>query len=286
MSAATAFFVACGSLLSTPGEIPQGVTSSATFDSSGVRIRYLTAGQGEPVILLHGWIGEASHWGPGNRENPRLNAATGYQVIAPDLRGHGMSDKPTDPAAYGREMAKDVVRLMDHLKLKKAHLVGYSMGSFVAGNVVEQAPSRVLSVVYGGGNPIMRNRAVKGFSDAEAFAKAVDEGQLGKYLRERTPGLSKLSDEQAEKMATRTYAHQDVKALAACGRAFGAMEVDERKMGSAAESPFVLARIREAQSAMPFAKTEVIAGANHITALAHPRFGTAVVEFIGQNRAR
>ena len=107
--------------LALPGRV---AAAEAVFESNGVKIRYVTEGKGEPIVLLHGWMGDSSMWGRLDT-NP---ATKEYQLIAVDLRGHGKSDKPHDPEKYGPEMAEDVVRLLDHLKLPKAHLVGYSMG--------------------------------------------------------------------------------------------------------------------------------------------------------------
>src|SRR5688572_3495817 len=95
------------------------------FNSSGVRIRYIEQGQGEPVILLHGNGSRLETW---IQRGILPNLSKDYRVIAFDARGHGRSEKPHDPKAYGREMALDVVRLMDHLGIKRAHIVGYSMG--------------------------------------------------------------------------------------------------------------------------------------------------------------
>src|SRR3954470_14115384 len=148
----------CGSLLTVfivfcrvpgPAEAAEGV-----FDSNGVKIRSVTEGKGEPLVLLHGWMGDSSMWGRLDT-NP---ATKEYQLIAVDLRGHGKSDKPHDPEKYGPEMAEDVVRLLDHLKLPKAHLVGYSMGAIVAGKVAATHPDRVSSVVYGGQAPILTGK--------------------------------------------------------------------------------------------------------------------------------
>ena len=101
-----------------------------TFDSRGVKIHYIIEGQGEPVILVHGFTASIPvQWGlPGIISK----LAKQYQVIALDNRGHGNSDKPHDPDSYGKQMPEDVLRLMDHLKIKKAHVVGYSMGGFMA----------------------------------------------------------------------------------------------------------------------------------------------------------
>src|SRR5687768_5133960 len=83
------------------------------FDSNGVRIRYVEQGQGEPVVLVHGFGNtiEGGWMEPGVFQN----VAKSYRVIAFDLRGHGKSGKPHDPAAYGRELPLDIIRLLDHL---------------------------------------------------------------------------------------------------------------------------------------------------------------------------
>ena len=160
------------------------VAADDVFESNGVKIRYVTAGKGEPIVLLHGWMSDSSMWGRVDT-NP---AAKEYLLIAVDLRGHGKSDKPHEPEKYGPEMAEDVVRLLDHLKLPKAHLVGYSMGAIVAGKVAATHPDRVLSVVYGGQAPILTEKVKADAREIDVFAKAVEEGKgLGSYLLEVMP---------------------------------------------------------------------------------------------------
>src|SRR5947208_978199 len=164
--------------------------ADAVFDSNVVKIRYVTAGRGEPVVLIHGWMGDSSTWGRDRSGNTKLNTtnADGFQLIALDCRGHGKSDKPHDPEKYGPEMAADVVRLLDHLKLEKAHLIGYSSGAFIAGKVAATHPERVLSVVYGGQAPLVAGAKSSGTAEVEVFAKAVDEGKdLGSYIMAVTP---------------------------------------------------------------------------------------------------
>ena len=68
-------------------------------------------------------------------------------MIALDSRGHGLSDKPHDASAYGPDMAGDVIALMDELKITRAHIVGYSMGTEVAAMLLLRAPERVRNVV-------------------------------------------------------------------------------------------------------------------------------------------
>jgi pimeloyl-ACP methyl ester carboxylesterase len=122
--------------------------SIESFDSNGVKIAYFVQGKGEPVVLIHGWLSSAGiNWAlPGTSDL----LAKDHQVIALDVRGHGLSDKPTKEEDYGPELVEDVVRLLDHLQIKKAHIVGYSMGGIIAGNFMAKHPDRVLSGTLGG----------------------------------------------------------------------------------------------------------------------------------------
>ena len=127
----------------------QGVQiTSDSFDSKGVKIAYTVRGKGEPVILMHGWL--ACGWL--NWDLPGISdlLAKDHQVITIDMPGHGLSDKPTNDEAYGPELVEDVIRLMDHLKIKKAHIVGYSMGGIITAKLLAEHQDRVLSATLGG----------------------------------------------------------------------------------------------------------------------------------------
>jgi pimeloyl-ACP methyl ester carboxylesterase len=75
--------------------------------------------------------------------------AANYHVIALDCRGFGQSGKPHDPAQYGVEMGLDVIRLLDHLRINTAHVVGYSMGAHIAAHLIRHA-SRAIHLRYVG----------------------------------------------------------------------------------------------------------------------------------------
>ena len=96
----------------------------------GVRIAFSSEGSGDPVVLIHGLHSSTEL----NWKNPGIikMLAENYQVICLDLPGHGESDKPESKDAYGLQMVHDVAKVMEHLKVQKAHLVGYSLGSMVA----------------------------------------------------------------------------------------------------------------------------------------------------------
>ena len=162
------------------------------FDSNGVKIHYVVMGRGEPVVLIHGYAANIQfQWVlPGI-----LNAlAKDYQVIALDLRGHGRSGKPHDASMYGIEVVEDVVRLLDHLKIQKAHVVGYSIGAFITLKLITTHPDRILSATLGGGG------WVKTFEShfRDALAESLEQGKgIGPLLlRLNPPGRPKPTQEQ------------------------------------------------------------------------------------------
>ena len=122
---------------------------SAFFDANGVKVHYLLEGTGEPVVLIHGMDSSAlMNWqAPGIID---ALAKDHYRVVALDLPGYGESDKPSDPSAYGEAWVNDVILLLDHLKIAKAHIVGYSMGGMVALKLIAEHPDLVLSGTLGG----------------------------------------------------------------------------------------------------------------------------------------
>ena len=108
------------------------------FDSNGVRIRYIDQGAGPPVVLIHGFTSDIER-GWAKVQKPLSES---YQVIALDCRGFGQSDKPHDPKSYGIEMSQDVVRLLDHLGIPRAHIVGHSMGAGITAQLLTTNPDR------------------------------------------------------------------------------------------------------------------------------------------------
>ncbi|MFM9996566.1 MAG: alpha/beta fold hydrolase [Phycisphaerales bacterium] len=271
--------------------------ADGVFDSNGVKIRYVTEGEGEAVVLIHGWMGDSSMWGRDQAGNTKLDTtrAQGFRLIALDCRGHGQSDKPHDPAQYGPEMAADVVRLLDHLKIEKAHLIGYSSGSFIAGWVAATHPERVRSVVYGGQAPVIEGAKASDFSDCDVFAKAVDEGNgLGSYIIAVTPADRPTpTEEQANAFAAYLYAGKDVKAFAAAGRGFKNLEVTTEQLRACAapvlfihggnESAHVKGRVARVHTLLGRGEVKIVEGGDHMTTLLNPEFESTIREFLRAN---
>ncbi len=226
-----------------------------TFDSNGMKIAYFVQGKGEPVVLIHGWLASA-------QLNWTLPGVTGllakdYQVIALDVRGHGQSDKPAKEEAYGPELVEDVVRLLDHLKIKKAHIVGYSMGGIIAANFTVKHPDRVLSCMLGG----------------MGWLKT---GSIGQY------GFSQIAKNDPN-------AH----ALAICGRSLSKLALTEEEIKSIRVPVAVLVGdqdnlvkrlyvepLKSVRKDWPV--TEIKDG-NHITAILKPEFREDIAAWLMKN---
>ncbi|HWA83615.1 MAG TPA: alpha/beta hydrolase [Fimbriimonadaceae bacterium] len=267
------------------------------FDSKGVKIHYVTAGEGEPVVLIHGWMGDSTMWGrPDAAGNAQLEPTPGFEVIALDCRGHGKSDKPHDPGKYGVEMAEDVVRLLDHLKIEKAHLIGYSMGAFIAAKVAASHPERVLSVVYGGQAPILAGRRSTGSDEVDVFAKAVEQGKgLGAYILYVWPAdKPKPTMEQANSIASFMVRGKDAKALALAGLSLGDLAVKPEDLNRCKapclfiygerESAYVADSVAAAQKFLVGSEVKVVPGGDHISTLVKPEFGASILAFLNAHR--
>src|SRR5262245_24626705 len=120
-----------------------------TFKSGAVEIAFLDQGEGEPIVLVHGFASTAAV----NWLHPGWFATltrAGRRVIADDIRGHGASQKLYDPAAYQtRLMAEDVGALLDHLDLAAADVMGYSMGARICAFLAVAHPKRVRRLILG-----------------------------------------------------------------------------------------------------------------------------------------
>ena len=125
-----------------------GILVMDSFNSDGTRINYVSKGKGEPIILIHGFLVN-SNW---NWIEPGIfdSLAKNYNVIAMDVRGHGKSEKPHSQDAYGKEILEDINRLMEHLKIDRANIVGYSMGGEITLAYLASYPEKVIKAVAGG----------------------------------------------------------------------------------------------------------------------------------------
>jgi len=183
----------------------QSDSSRIYTSGDGVKIYYEVKGKGNAVILLHGFTGVGESWKRAALYKDLLSA--GFQVVTPDMRGNGKSDKPHTPEAYENDIeAKDIMGIATELGLKKYAVVGYSRGAIIASRVLV-LDKRVSKAVLGGMgsdfmNPewprrIMFYKALMGESvpELEGMVKSVKDRGLDQtaqaYLQKAQPSTSK-----------------------------------------------------------------------------------------------
>jgi len=175
-----------------------------TFSSDGVRIAFVDAGEGDPVLLVHGFASSVEdNWrDPGWMDFLNRN---GFRVIAFDNRGHGESEKLYDPKAYGAAlMAEDARRLLDHLGIGRADVMGYSMGARITAFLALGHPERVRSAVFAG----LGGNMVRPMAGTGPIAHALEAASIDDV----TNPTARTFRAFAEKTGS------DLKALAACIR--------------------------------------------------------------------
>ena len=168
-----------------------------------IKIAYDLVGEGEPIVLVHGFASNRfMNWrAPGWYET--LSKA-GRQVIALDVRGHGESSKPHDIEAYDEgELARDVVRLLDHLGYARADVMGYSMGGFIALRLLQDNPARVRRAVVAG---VGENYYGRGRLESDAIAAGL-RARDAAHVTDPVPRQFRVFAEQGR---------NDLEALALC----------------------------------------------------------------------
>jgi pimeloyl-ACP methyl ester carboxylesterase len=246
---------------------------TGTFVSGDAEIAYLDAGEGAPIVLVHGFAStKETNWvAPGWVDT--LTRA-GRRAIALDNRGHGASTKLYDPARYHSAiMAEDVRALMDDLGLERADVMGYSMGARIAAYLALAHPRRVGHLVFGG----LGIKLVEGVGLPETIAAALE-----------APSISEVRDPQG--FAFRAFAQQtksDLRALAACIR--GSRQTLTREEVARIAAPTLVAvgstdtiggSAQALAMLMPNARALDIPGRDHMLAVGDKVFKAGVLAFL------
>lgn len=154
-------------------------TKSEFADINGTKIYYEITGEGTPLIFLHGWTCDSRNW------NPQIeNFAKKYKVITYDARGHGKSNVP-DSIPYSYE--EDLAALMDYLNIKKAVIIGHSLGGSPAFYYSLHHPERVLGLVLAEGGAVLSDPAI------------VDTSSIPGYFNEFYKAITVAQNEGLEK---------------------------------------------------------------------------------------
>jgi pimeloyl-ACP methyl ester carboxylesterase len=261
------------------------------FDSNGVQIRYIDRGTGPVIVLIHGNGGSLQGW---IDSGVLPNLARDYRVVALDARGHGKSGKPHDVKAYGREMGLDVLRLLDHLRIEKAHIVGYSMGANITAQLLTTHPERFITATLGGAAGRFRwTREEEDRSEQEASEIERECVSRTQIFRLAAVGEPKPSEEEIKKRSAACMANpnQDRFSLAALRRGYKDQAITSAAvvattvptLGVVGTLDDTLRHFRELKQLRPALTLVVIDGATHggeRGAMRRPEFIAAIREFL------
>jgi len=245
------------------------------FNSDGVEIAFESWGEGPAVLLIHGFASNRFvNWRDTGWVKTLVGA--GFRVIALDNRGHGESEKLYDPDRYMlADMAEDGRRLLDHLAIGRAHVIGYSMGARIAARLAIGHPERIGRLILAG----LAGNMIRGLGNGPEIAAALEADDA-------------RSVANAEARAFRIFAEQtksDRRALAACMKA-GRTRIAAEALARIAAPTLVVAGaldaiagdVAELVAAIPGARGLTLAGRNHMNAVGDRDFKAAAVAFLAE----
>jgi pimeloyl-ACP methyl ester carboxylesterase len=245
------------------------------FRNGEVEIAYLDEGEGEPIVLVHGFASTKEvNWVQPGWVTTLTRA--GRRVIALDNRGHGASSKLYDPSAYHSAiMAEDVRALFDHLKIERADVMGYSMGARITAFLATSHARRVRSAIFGG----LGIRLVEGVGLPESIAAALEAPAVAD-VHDATGRMFRIFAEQTK---------SDLRALAACIR--GSRQTLSRAEVAGISVPALIAvgtrdqvagNAQELAALIPGARALDIPDRDHMPAVGDKVYKAGVIDFLSQ----
>lgn len=246
------------------------------FDHDGMRLAYRQEGKGDPILLIHGFASSSLvNWvSPGWF---RTLTEAGYRVIAIDNRGHGLSTKSHNKEDYTpSKMASDASALLDHLGIKKAHVMGYSMGARISAFMAIEHPDQVHSAVFGG----LGIGMVTGAGDWEPIGEAL--------LAEDPSTITLPRAQMFRKFADQTKS--DRIALAACVitskellPAVAIERILQPVLVAVGETDDIAGNPHELVDLMPHGQVLEIPGRDHMLAVGDKVYKQGVLDFLREN---
>jgi len=246
-----------------------------SFVTNGVEIAFEVIGQGEPILLIHGFASNGNvNW----RDTGwvKILEQAGRSIILIDNRGHGQSQKLYDVKDYGAPlMADDAVALLDHLDLGQVDIMGYSMGARISAFMTINHRSYVKRAVFAG----LGINMVKGVGNPEPVAQALEAENI-EDITNTGARMFRLFAEQTK---------SDLKALAACMRS-SRQKITGEQLGTIG-APVLVAvgtddtiagSASELSNLIPGARVLDIPGRDHMKAVGDKVYKQGVVDFLAQ----
>ena len=250
-----------------PTPAPIATDRSGEAQVNGIRIHYRVYGQGSPVIFLHGGLANSDYWG---HQVPAVAAR--HTVILMDSRGHGRSTR--DTRAYGYDlMADDVVALMDHLKIARADIVGWSDGGILGIDLALRHKDRVGKVFA-----FAANTLTSGIKDNveknPTFAAYIERAGHEYEAQSATPKQYGSFVDQISKMWAEQPNWSDAQ-LAAIATPILVVDGDHDEAIKREHTEYMAA-------AIPHAGLLILPSASHFAFLQDPKmFNFAILHFLG-----
>ena len=244
-----------------------------TQGSDGVRIAYDEAGAGEPIVLVHGFASDrVQNWrGPGWYDTL---AGSGRLVVAMDCRGHGESDKPHDPRAYGEHMVDDIAAVMAAAELRHADIMGYSMGGMLTIGLLMRRPDLVRkAVVAGVGETYFRDAPRRRHAIADAL-EVSDPAVLADPVQKQFRAFAGQEGKDLAALAACMREERTVYTPAQLARWQGPLLVVCGEKDILTGGPDGLAR------AFPNGRGVVVPNRDHMTAVGDRVYKQAVLDFL------
>jgi pimeloyl-ACP methyl ester carboxylesterase len=243
------------------------------FLHDGFDIAYFDRGEGEPMLLIHGFASNARVNWDGPSWFSTLNEA-GYRVIALDNRGHGSSSKSHDSADYfPAKMASDAAALLKHLGISSCHVMGYSMGARISAFLALEYPLLVKSLIFGG----LGIGLVDGVGDWDPIVEALLADDPMTITHQRGLMFRKFADQTKSDRLALAACIQTSRVLVTRDQARTIQQPVLIAVGTKddiAGDPFELA------AKMPNAKGFAIEGRDHMLAVGDRTFKAAALDFL------
>ena len=270
--------------------------------ASGVRVRVVESGppEGPPIFFVHGWACSVYSF----RHSYTPLAAAGFRVVSADLKGHGLSDKPTVRGEYATEaMVAHVLALLDALGLDRPVLAGHSLGGALALDVALRVPSRIARLVLLDSvglseSPLVRVvRLLTPRAIAPLLPRLVRRWMVPLVLRLAYGGRGHFSARDVDEYFAPTQFPETIEALRLMAHEFTWSPVPTARLGTlrvptlvvfGSRDRFVGARAaRRLVASLPAARFEVVEGAGHVAPEEAPdEVNRLMIDFLAAERAR
>jgi pimeloyl-ACP methyl ester carboxylesterase len=246
------------------------------FDHDGFNLAFIDQGNGEPVLLIHGFASSHSvNWVTPGWVKTLTEA--GYRAIAFDNRGHGASSKSYEPEDYrAQKMAGDAAALLDHLGIPRAHVMGYSMGARIAAFTALDYPEKVATLILGG----LGEGMVKGVGDWDPIADALLADDPASITHPRGRMFRTFADQTKSDRRALAACIETSRDLIGADEVAGIYQPTLVAVGTTddiAGSPTALADL------MPHGEAFAIEGRDHMLSVGDRTFKKRVLEFLREH---